>query len=60
MEGRIGKMVAAGGLGEAIGVWKYAEIWGLKEGLRMGALQSIGYKEFQDVYETTKDILADP
>lgn len=47
MQNRIDKMVDAGGLVEILSVFKYADIHGLLEGLKMGALQSIGYKEFK-------------
>ena len=38
-------MVREDGLVEILGVWKYAEMRGL-DGVNLGALQSIGYKEF--------------
>lgn len=44
METRISKMVDTGGLKEILSVFKYADMNGLLEGLKMGALQSIGYK----------------
>lgn len=51
MESRVGKMVDTGGLMEAMSIFKYAEMHGLLEGLKMGALQSIGYKEFYGLYQ---------
>lgn len=52
-------MINDGGLKEILSVLKYAQIHGFIEGLKSGALQSIGYKEFIDVYNETKDLLSD-
>jgi tRNA A37 N6-isopentenylltransferase MiaA len=54
MRNRIGKMVMEGGLAETLAVMKFAEMRGLLEGMKMGALTSIGYKEFADVYRDVK------
>lgn len=59
MTSRIHQMINDGGLKEILSVLKYAQIHGFIEGLKSGALQSIGYKEFIDVYNETKDLLSD-
>lgn len=44
MSKRINKMVDGGGLVETLAIFKYAEMHGLLADMKMGALQSIGYK----------------
>lgn len=52
-------MVDDTGLVEIISVFKYADMRGLSEDLNTGALQSIGYKEFKEVYDQIRPILSD-
>jgi hypothetical protein len=37
-------MINGGGLVETLTIFKYADMHGLLDGMKMGALQSIGYK----------------
>ena len=48
MSKRIMKMLKEGGLHEIISVFEHANFNGIQNG---GALQSIGYKEFQQFYQ---------
>lgn len=52
-------MVDEAGLLEIISIFKYADMRGLAEQLNAGSLQSIGYKEFKEVYDQIKQILSD-
>jgi tRNA A37 N6-isopentenylltransferase MiaA len=57
MKKRIDEMVNDGGLLEVLSMLKYADMNGLLENLKMGVLQSIGYKEFHDLYEEIRHLL---
>lgn len=53
MADRIGKMVAGGGLAEALALFQYAGVHGVEGGV----MQSIGYKEFREVYQAVRALL---
>jgi tRNA A37 N6-isopentenylltransferase MiaA len=57
MKKRIDEMVHNGGLLEVLSMLKYADMNGLLVNMKMGVLQSIGYKEFHDLYEDVRHFL---